>query len=261
MVVSAALISMTIVNAATAGGSQIQAKLRLTSSLPNTPTGAILNLIRPDGPDGKPKTEAVGVFELPPGTTINQKAVPPCTADDTTWQIEGDSACPDSHIGNGFASLYTGFGSPVDPLGIDEQWYYAPGEIVTLYSLHGQRSPIVKIGHVKISGATFTAPLDLPPGYPPGTKSSPGTTDVTLQPYIGPNGAFITTPPSCPLNGKWITTVILHYDDGSIDNVTDATPCQKLAPTADPAARHAGRSRARHRGHKKHKVRRRHQPG
>jgi hypothetical protein len=186
-----------------------------------------LNLTRPDGPNGKPKTEAVGVFELPAGTTVNQHAVPPCMLDDTTWQIEGDSGCPDSHVGNGFASLYTGLGSPVDPLGIDEQWYYAPGEIVALYSLHGHPSPIIKIGHVTISGATFTAALDLPPGYPPGTKTSPGTTDVTLQPYVGANGAFITTPPTCPAGGKWITTVTLHYDDGATDRVADATPCRR----------------------------------
>jgi hypothetical protein len=97
-------------------------------------------------------------------------------------------------------------------------------------------SPILKVGRVQINGSTFTAPLDLPPGYPPGTKMSPGTTDVTLQPYVGPNGAFITTPPTCPPDGKWITTVVLHYDDGTTDDVTDATPCQGSTTAATPAA-------------------------
>ena len=220
-----ALLVLTPV-AARAADSQIKARLRLTSARPNTPTGAVLNLIRPDGPDGKPKTEAVGIFQLPPGTVIDQDAVPPCTKDDTTWQIEGPSACPNSYVGNGFATLYTGLGAPIDPIGIDEQWYYAPGQIVALYTLHGERSPVLKIGHVQIRGATFVAPLDLPPGYPPGTKTAPKETDVTLNGYVSARGSFITTPPTCPPDRQWITTVTLKYEDGSIDNVTDATPCE-----------------------------------
>src|SRR4051812_34718622 len=61
--------------AARAASSQIQATLRLTSSIPGTPTGVVLNLVRPDGPGGKPKTEAEGVFQLPDGTVVNQRAV------------------------------------------------------------------------------------------------------------------------------------------------------------------------------------------
>lgn len=245
----AAVLSLALAGGASAG-SQMQAKLRLTSSVPNSPTGVVLNLIRPDGADGKPKTEAEGIFTLPPGTTINQKAVPPCMNDDVTWQVEAYSACPNSYIGNGFVSLFSGLGAPVDPLGIDEQWYYAPGEIVVLYSFHDHPYPVLKIGHVKIvNGASFDAPLDLPPGYPPGTKSAPGETDVTLQPYIGANGAFITTPPTCPPDGKWITTVRLRYDDGSIDNVSDATACQRTDPVS-------GRPRAKRARHRRHHPRR-----
>ena len=213
--------------AAHAADTQLHATLRLTSSIPGTPTGAVLNLVRPDGQDGKPKTEAEGIFQLPVGTVINQKAVPPCPNDDLTWQVEAYAACPDSYLGNGFASLYTGLGAPIDPIGIDEHWYYAPGQIVALYSAHDHPYPVLKIGRVQIKGASFDAPLDLPPGYPPGTKTSPKETDVTLQPYVGPHGAFITTPPTCPPDGAWITTVTLHYDDGTTDQVSDATPCRQ----------------------------------
>jgi hypothetical protein len=242
---TAALVLVLAPAAARAGDSQIQAKLRLTSPKPNTAAGAILNLVRPDGANGKPKTEAVGIFQLPPGTVINQNAVPPCTKDDATWQVEGPDACPASYIGNGFATLYTGLGAPIDPIGIDEQWYYAPGQIVALYTLHGQRSPVLEIGHVQIRGATFVAPLDLPPGYPPGSKTSPKETDVTLNTYVGPRGAFITTPPTCPPDRKWTTTVTLHYDDGTTDTVTDATPCER----GQPQRRHHRASRSRRRHH------------
>lgn len=243
-----AIAACLLAGPATAGAtdSGFQAKLRLTSSRPGTPSGAILNLIRPDGPNGKPKTEAVGVFQLPAGTTVNENAVPPCTKDNTTWQLEGPSACPQSYIGDGYASLYTGIGSPVDPIGIDEQWYYAPGQIVSLYTLHGTRSPVLQVGRVEIKGTTFVAPLDLPPGWPPGTKTSPKKTDVTINRYVGANGAFITTPPTCPADGKWITTVTLHYDDGSTDSVSDGTPCAR--PTRAAAGHHHRRhARATHR--------------
>jgi hypothetical protein len=223
-----ATAGVALASATSAGAAaQIQAKLQLTSSRPGTPTGAVLNLERPDGPDGKPKTEAEGVFQLPPGTTVNQDAVPPCTKDDTTWQAQGQSACPSSFVGTGFVTLVSGLGPPVDPYAIDQHWYYAPGQLVSLYTNHGQDSPVLKVGRVQIKGATFDAPLDLPPGYPPGTKTSPKATDVTINRFVGPRGAFITTPPTCPPAGKWVTTVFLTYGDGSTDTVRDATPCQR----------------------------------
>lgn len=236
------------------GSSRMQAKLRLTSSIPGTPTGGILNLTRPDGADGKPKTEAVGVFRLPPGTIVNRRAVPPCTKDDTTLQAEAYAACPDSHIGNGFASLYSGLGPPVDPFDVDQQWYYGPDQLLGLNSAHDRPVPVLKVSHVRIEGTNFIAPLDLPPGYPPGTKTSPRETKVTIQPYIGPHGAFLTTPAVCPSSRKWITSVFLRYDDGSTDEVADATPCTRAKAHHRHKRRH--HRRHRHRGH--HRRRHRH---
>lgn len=244
LVAGAAMVVVALTTAPTASaGSQIQAKLRLTSSYPSTPTGVVLSLDRPDGPDGKPKTEAIGVFQLPPGTTVNQNAVPPCTNDDVTWQLEGQSACPSSFIGTGFATLFTGLGAPVDPFTVDEHWYYAPGQIVSLYTNHGQDYPVLQVGRVEIRDASFVAPLDLPPGYPPGTKWAPGHTEVTLNRFVGPHGAFITTPHTCP-HGKWITTVFLTYGDGSTDTVRDETPCHRHVTHA-PSAKKRGPRRAR----------------
>src|SRR3954454_2686948 len=148
------------ISGARAPSQRLQATLRLTSSTPNTPSGGILNLVRPDGPDGKPKPEAVGVFELPEGTTINESAVPVCTADDTTLQLEGEAACPSaSHVGEGLATLLTGFGPPLDPVTLDDHWYHAPGEIVALFTPHGTTAPVLKVIHVQIKGASFVAPL------------------------------------------------------------------------------------------------------
>jgi hypothetical protein len=181
--------------------------------------------VRPAEENGKPKTETMGVFTLPAGTRIDQTVVPPCVKDDVTLRVEGHSACPESHIGNGFASVHSGLGPPVDPFMVDQQWYFAPGEFVALYTKQGTRSPIISIGRVQIRGTSFVAPLDLPPGYPPGTKSAPGETRLSLG-YVGRKGSLFTTPPTCPADGKWISTVELTYEDGSKDVVRDATPCE-----------------------------------
>src|SRR5437764_770452 len=71
------------------------ADLQLTSHTPGTPTGLTLHLVWPDnGPDGRPKPEAKGVFTLPDGAQIDESAVPTCTASDTELELEGGAACP-----------------------------------------------------------------------------------------------------------------------------------------------------------------------
>lgn len=221
----AAALAFTAPTTAVAYDAELRASLSLTSTKPGTPTGAVLSMTRPDEPNGKPKTEAVGVFKLPKGTTISHRAVPPCEANDVMLQVQGASACPASFVGAGSATVVTGLGSPVDPYTIYQRYYYAPGELVVLYSNNAGDSPVLKVGRIKIEGATFTAPLDLPPGYPPGTKTAPKDTDVAFDRYLGPQGAFITTPRTCPRSRRWVATVVLTYEDGSSDRASHATPC------------------------------------
>ena len=237
-VLAATSLALTHAGPPDAGASEIQAKLRLTSSVPNTATAGYLELARPVEENGKPKTEVMGVFTLPAGTRIDHDAVPPCVKDDATWRAEGMSACPESHIGTGFASVHSGFGAPLDPFLVDQQWYYAPGELVALYTKQGTRTPILAIGRVQIRGTSFVAPLDLPPGYPPTTKSSPGETQLSLG-YLGRKGSLLTTPARCPRDGRWISTVELTYEDGSKDVVRDATPCRRPRAARKKRARRA----------------------
>ena len=212
---------------AAAYDTEMQAKLRLTSSKPGSASGAILNLIRPDEPNGKPKTEAVGIFKLPKGTRIGHRAVPPCEANDVMLQVQGTAACPASYLGAGSVTLVTGLGSPVDPYTVYQHWYYAPGELVVLYTNNAGDSPVLSVARVQIKGATFTAHLDLPPGYPPGTKTVPKESNVAIDRFVGPRGPFIRTPRRCPRSGRWITTVRLIYEDGSSERVSDGTRCRK----------------------------------
>ena len=120
---------------ATAARAQLVSDLQLASHTPSTPTGATLRLVWPDGPDGKPKPETEGVFELPEGTVVNEAAIPTCTASDE---------------------------EPSDQV------------------------------------------IDL------------RATDA---------GAFITTPPTCPAGGEWISHTTITYTDGTVDRATGVTPC------------------------------------
>lgn len=205
------------------------AHLKLTSHRPSSPTGASLHLIWPSAPGGKPKPEAKGVFKLPRGTVIDERAVPSCTASDATLQAMGGDACPaNTFLGPGAASVITGFGPPLDPLYLDDRWYHEEGEIVAVFTKHGTSGPVVKVNRVEIRGPrTFVARLSLPPGYPPGTTVAPKTTDQVIKKIVGPNGSFITTPPTCPASGTWVSRATSTYDDGSSDTATTRMRCER----------------------------------
>jgi hypothetical protein len=205
---------------------KLVADLQLTSHTPGTPTGATLHLVWPDGPNGKPKPEAKGVFTLPAGAAIDESAVPTCTASDQQLEAEGGAACPDgSAVGPGQVSLLTGFGSPVDPILLDDEWYHGPQQIFGLLTPHAAPGPVVAVNRVKIVGASFVAAPSLPPGYPPGTKTVPKQSDQAIHMIVNNGHAFMTTPPTCPANGKWVAHSEVTYDDGSVDRATSVTPC------------------------------------
>jgi hypothetical protein len=230
---SVPILLLTILVAALAGPADALARgkliadLQLTSHEPATPTGGTLHLVWPDGPGGKPKPEAKGVFELPAGSRINENAIPTCFASDPELQVEGDAACPvGSGIGPGAITLLTGLGSPVDPVFLDDQWFHGPGQIFALITPRGLPRPIT-VNRVKIEGASFVASPSLPPGYPPSTKTVPKQSDQTIDQRVSAAGSFLTTPPICPDNGKWIAHGTVIYDDGSVDRATSVTPCNQ----------------------------------
>ena len=80
-----------------AGASAVDLRLQLTSHRPATPTGAVLHIVYPDdGPGGRPKPVSKGVYEFPAGTSINEAAIPTCTASDTefdAFEARLDSLC------------------------------------------------------------------------------------------------------------------------------------------------------------------------
>jgi hypothetical protein len=214
--------------AAASARERLVSDLVLTSHTPGTPTGATLHLVWPDGPDGKPKPEAEGVFALPAGTVVDESAIPTCTASDVEMQALGEAACPEgSRLGPGVTTLISGLGAPFDPFVLDDYWFHGPGQIVALYWLHGTRAPTLKVNRVEIRGSTFIARPSYPPGYPPGTNTTAKQSDQVVDAKVTEAGSFITTPPRCPRSRKWISHATVTYDDGSVDTATAVTRCKR----------------------------------
>ena len=214
--------------AAAAASDRLVADLKLTSKRPNQPTGATLHLVWPDGEDGKPKPEKVGIFRLPAGSRVNQSAIPVCTATDAELRVRGGSACPGgSELGPGRVTFVSGFGSPFDPVTLENDWYHAPGQLVGLFHPQGSRTPTIAVNRVDIQGSTFVARPALPPGFPPGTKTAPKQSDQEIYGLSTTRGAFLTTPPRCPRSRKWVAHATVIYDDGSVDKDTSVTRCKR----------------------------------
>jgi hypothetical protein len=220
------------------------ADIGLTSHKPGTPTGGTLHLVWPSAhPGGKPKPETKGVFQLPAGTKIDEGAVPACTASDTELKTLGGAACPPgSDVGPGRVSFITGVGAPLDPFLLDNEWYHGPGQIIGLFHPHGQSAPTLAVNRVRIEGASFVATPALPPGYPPGEKTAPKQSDQTIHKLVSGGRAFLTTPPTCPRSGRWISHSTVTYEDGSVETAASATPCER------PAAK-----RKHHHKHRRHR--------
>jgi hypothetical protein len=217
--------------AGSAGAStKLVADLKLTSHRPATPTGATLHLVWPDNaPDGRPKPEAKGVFVLPKGARIDESGAPTCTASDEQLKAQGGAACPDgSDLGPGQVSLMTGLGAPVDPFLVDNEWYHGPHQIFGLFTPHNAPAPTLIVNRVKIVGASFVATPNLPPGFPPNTKTVPKQSDQKIFKHVSSTGAsFLTTPPTCPRSRKWVAHATVTYDDGSVDRATSVTRCRR----------------------------------
>lgn len=232
MRLAAAGVAIATVGGIGAGGAaaseRLVADLKLTSHRPNQPTGGTLHLVWPKGEDGKPKTQRVGVFRLPAGTRVNESAIPACTATDAELRVAGGSACPEgSALGPGRVTFVSGIGSPLDPVTLDNDWYHAPGQIVGLFHPQGSSMPVIAVNRVDIKGSAFVARPALPPGYPPGTKTAPKQSDQEIYGLSTTRGAFLTTPPRCPRNGRWVAHAKMIYEDGSVERDTSVTRCKR----------------------------------
>jgi hypothetical protein len=130
---------------------------------------------------------------------------------------------------------------------LDDSYFLGPGQLITVFRAHGTPGPTLQVNRLKIEGSTIYDQPQLPPGYPPGTKTVAKQVDQEIT-LAGSGGrAFMTTPATCPASEQWIARLTVTYEDGSIDSETSATPCeQPVAISAAVKPRHPHRRGHRH---------------
>ena len=164
---------------------------------------------------------------MPRGARFNGSATPPCTASDQQIQAEGNAACPPaSKIGSG--TIQTMMGFPTDPETADItafNWGKGTVEIVTAPGT-GRT--------LAIDRGDFTGPGELTnhppkaPGGPPDFETAVSSLDLNYEDVVrSGHAAFITTPPSCPADGSWISHVRYSTADGRSYHAFSRTPCRR----------------------------------
>jgi hypothetical protein len=86
---------------------------------------------------------------------------------------------------------------------------------------------------------------------------------TVLPPYTRSSGgrvrSYATTPPECPAQGYWASTVRFWWADGSVDSVVSKQPCER-PPTSATQPLTQGKTgpsrRHRHRRLRRHQSRR-----
>ena len=209
--------------------------LRFPTASPAAQAALVLHVVykAADDPNAKPSPIRKVVVAAAPGTRFDTGAVAKCTATDDELMAEGRGACPpDSRIGAGKLTADTGFGPPVDPVAGDLTLFNSGTAIIEVVTAPGT-DRAVGIDRLRIDGSTLTGAPPTTPGGPPDGETAVRQIDFTIERATG----FVTTPPSCPHSGEWITRGTFGFADGAEGTVTSASACHRvtarlsLAPT------------------------------
>ncbi len=163
------LAGITTSPADASGGPRQTAAYTFTTSTPGAPTGYrfAVDFQNPTDPSGKPYSVAEWIIELPAGTTLDNQAIPQCTASDAQLYAQGASACPAaSRVGGG--TIITDFGSPGGlPRYGDNTVSQFNGNHEYIGYAETQNPPTRAVSRTAINGETLTSPIPTFPGFPP----------------------------------------------------------------------------------------------
>jgi hypothetical protein len=193
-----------------------------SSKAPGSPSGidSLATFSDPGEPGGKPKELIRIKVRFHPGTRIDTAALPRCRASDTNVRIRGLRACPAStRLGIVHAEGVTSTGFRINPIG---HLFNARRAIIVVVTIAGRYATSFRDD---VTRDTITVNFRIPPGV----------SLTSFKPHIprhfrkraGKRRAYLTTPPSCPASGAWTTTVVDSYRDGSTQELSVATPCQR----------------------------------
>jgi hypothetical protein len=193
-----------------------------SSTKPGSPSGldGLGTWSDPGEPAGKPKEVTRIKVIGAPGLRLDTSALPICRASDSVVQRRALRACPaSSKLGTVKGEAVISTGNPFNT-------------VATLFN--GRRKIIV----VVMLGDRLLTNFSDDVGRRSVTvnlKILPGISLTRFEPHIPRHlrrlgkkrRAYVTTPPTCPASGVWITTAIFTYRDGSQQTLTAPTPCRQ----------------------------------
>jgi hypothetical protein len=213
-------------------GSRQVAAATWTSTEPGSPTGSRLEIEwrDPSNPDAQPPGIQTIIIELPPGSVIDDSAVPRCAASDAALLSLGAAACPaGSRIGGGTLVSDSGPSSPVPRYTTSAVTIFnGRGEQIALAETESG-PPIRAVGRTKIHGTRLTAEIpSFPQGAPP-ERSLVALKRLSFRfdRVVRGGVAYARTPRVCPRGGAWISRLTFVYRDEVTAHALTASPCRR----------------------------------
>jgi hypothetical protein len=217
---------------------------RFSSSQPSASTGRVFTVSwsNPDDPAGKPKPLDHFVLTLAPGAVFDTSALPPCTASDPQLMLSGASACPpESTVGIDEAVIDTGGPGPTRYFTVEFVAFNNVNELI-LVGHDPNTGATVSVVRGAIKGGTLTVTSPFIPGSPPdgGAEKSETATFYDRSTAVGGQTLnYLTTPPLCPASHTWTNTVVYYYKDGTVETLTNTSPCSTGTSGGSTKARSA----------------------
>lgn len=229
--VAAALVAA--VGAPGAGAAELaEYGFTFSADRPGTQSGLSLFVVYrdPADPEGKAPALTKAAFGLPPGTRIDTRAVPRCTASDEELRARGRDACPAaSKVGAG--TLVATTGTPSDPVKADVTVFNGEDQLIELVTFEGTNQT-AGFDRLTVEGSTLRAHPPATPGGPPDGK----TTIREVRIALAQRGALITTAP-CPSDGVWRGVGSFSFEAHPDTTVAASQPCRPVAPQAPGPSR------------------------
>lgn len=197
--------------------------LSFSSQTPSSATGMGLAITyrQPGDPSAKPPAVTSLEIDLPAGAALNLGGVPICSTSDAVIEVLGDSACPAaSQVGSGTVTAVTGFGAPVDPIRGNVEIFNDGSGFIEVITLPGLGMPALD-DRVTVSGDVLRTQVASIPGGPPDFHTAVKDVAFTFSASDG----YITTPPTCPVNGQWDSSARFSFADGTTQEAASSTPC------------------------------------
>jgi len=232
-----ALISSMVASGCIAASSQASViRLQFSSKNPGTNTAMTLHIryTKRGDPNAKPSPIRQLQIDAPTGTRFHSSRVHACTASDAELMLLGPGACPSaSRIGGGIITVITGFGPPFDPFRSPTPVFNDGRGWLEVSQTPSDPAVTIAVTRLAVTGSRISGDIAAAPGGPPDFQSAVSTVDLSFP----ASPRYITTPPTCPASGRWVTTGTFGFADGTTEVVRGSTPCTTPRPASTTPAK------------------------